>query len=381
MVQLVVNDGTVNSAADAVTITAISNSGTLDDTFDGDGIVGHDYAYGNSIALDSTGNLYVTGYSYTTHPSDGNMTIWKYKSDGTLDTSFNGDGIVMHPMAEGKSIASDSAGNVYVTGYSDNGAGDSDMVIWKYRSDGTLDTTFGSDGTVIHNGAAGGNGTDIGNAIALDNAGNIYVTGYSDNETGNKDMVTWKYRSDGTLDTTFGGDGIIVHNGAAGGDGFDAGKAIALDSAGNIYVAGLSRLSSTEVAMVIWKYRSDGTLYTPFDGDGIVIYNTPGYDDGGINIYYNDAGISIAIDGAENIYVTGYTYDAFNEYGGMRIWKYRSDGNPDDTFDVDGTTIYTNGGRYYSGDSMVLDSAGNLYVAGGYITDALHNEMVTWKYK
>jgi uncharacterized delta-60 repeat protein len=360
------------------------------------------------------------------------MTIWKYKSDGTLDTSFNGDGIVMHPLAEGKSIVSDSAGNVYVTGSSGG-----DMVIWKYKSDGTLNTTFGSDGTVIHNGAAGGNGTDIGNAIALDNAGNIYVTGYSDNETGNKDMVTWKYRSDGTLDTTFGGDGIvvydntasigtaltlnttgnvyvtgysgngaedsdmviwkyrsdgtldttfggdgiIVHNGAAGGDGFDAGKAIALDSAGNIYVAGLSRLSSTEVAMVIWKYRSNGTLYTPFDGDGIVVYNTPGYDDGGINIYYNDAGISIAIDGAENIYVTGYTYDAFNEYGGMRIWKYRSDGNPDDTFDMDGTTIYTYGGRYYSGDSMVLDSTGNLYVAGGYITDALHNEMVTWKYK
>jgi hypothetical protein len=68
------------------------------------------------------------------------------------------------------------------------------MIIWRYDGDGTLDETFGNGGIVVHNGAAGGNDADCGNSIYVDSNGKIYVTGYSKNRNDNYDMVIWKYK-------------------------------------------------------------------------------------------------------------------------------------------------------------------------------------------
>ncbi len=132
------------------------------------------------------------------------MALWKYKSDGTLDTSFAGDSVILssaglYSMAgdrwiEGNDIALDGAGNVYVTGHGLNGSFFMDMVTWKYQNDGILDTTFNGNGIVVHNNAAGGDMQDHGNSIVLDSAGNVYVTGDSQNADGNADMVIWKYK-------------------------------------------------------------------------------------------------------------------------------------------------------------------------------------------
>jgi len=68
------------------------------------------------------------------------------------------------------------------------------MAIWRYNTDGTLDTTFSDDGIVINDSAAGGSSTDIGNALTLDSSGRILVAGYSYNASDNADMVIWRYR-------------------------------------------------------------------------------------------------------------------------------------------------------------------------------------------
>jgi uncharacterized delta-60 repeat protein len=81
-------------------------------------------------------------------------------------------------MIGGNSIYVDSNGKIYVTGYS-NSSSNYDMVIWRYNSNGTLDTSFGNNGIVVHHNAAGGNYDDGGNSIYVDNNGKIYVTGYS----------------------------------------------------------------------------------------------------------------------------------------------------------------------------------------------------------
>jgi uncharacterized delta-60 repeat protein len=119
---------------------------------------------------------------------------------------------------------------------------------------GVLDTTFDSDGIVVHNNAAGGDGWDEGNSIYVDSNGKIYVTGYSRNRSGNADMVIWKYKNDGTLDNSFGNNGIVVHDNAAGGNGRDEGNSIYVDNTGKIYVTGYS-WSGTSYDMVIWKYK------------------------------------------------------------------------------------------------------------------------------
>jgi uncharacterized delta-60 repeat protein len=243
-------------------------TGVLDTTFDGDGIVVHNnaaggngYDEGNSIYVDSNGKIYVTGFSSNGRNDD--MVIWRYNSNGSLDTSFGRNGIVVHNNAAGgngndvgNSIYVDSNGKIYVTGFSDNGSSRyiviCDMVIWKYNSNGSLDKTFGSGGIVVHNNAAGGNGYDVGNSIYVDSNGKIYVTGYSWNS--NFDMVIWRYNSNGSLDSSFGRNGIVVHNNAAGGNGFNVGNSIYVDSNGKIYVTGFSSNGRND-DMVIWKYK------------------------------------------------------------------------------------------------------------------------------
>jgi uncharacterized delta-60 repeat protein len=118
---------------------------------------------------------------------------------------------------------------------------------------GVLDTTFDGDGIVVHNNAAGGNSYDGGDSIYVDSNGKIYVTGRSWNGS-NYYMVIWRYNSDGTLDTTFDSDGIVVHNNAAGGNSYDEGNSIYVDNTGKIYVTGCSYNRSNSY-MVIWKYR------------------------------------------------------------------------------------------------------------------------------
>jgi uncharacterized delta-60 repeat protein len=145
---------------------------------------------------------------------DGNYRL----AIGELDTKFNSEGstpgiVVYNNKGDdddvGNSMYVDNNGKIYVTGFSKNSSGyyyNYDMVIWRYNGDGTLDTTFDRDGIVVHNNAAGGNGNDGGNSIYVDSSGKIYVTGYSYNRRSgdrrrNKDMTIWRYNSDGTLDT------------------------------------------------------------------------------------------------------------------------------------------------------------------------------------
>jgi uncharacterized delta-60 repeat protein len=129
------------------------------------------------------------------------------------------------------------------------------MVIWRYNSDGSLDNTFGNNGIVVHHNAAGGNSHDVGYSIYVDNNGKIYVTGYSVNSSDNLDMVIWRYNSDGSLDNTFGNNGIVVHHNAAGGNSDDGGNSIYVDSNGKIYVTGYSENRNDNYDMVIWKYK------------------------------------------------------------------------------------------------------------------------------
>jgi uncharacterized delta-60 repeat protein len=245
-------------------------TGVLDTSFDGTGILVDDNAAGGtgndegkSIYVDSNGKIYVTGYSKNRN-DNYDMVIWRYNSNGTLDTSFGNRGIVVHNNAAGGSsddlgisIYVDSIGKIYVAGCSRNGGGNNDMVIWRYNSNGMLDTSFGNGGIVVHHNAAGGSGDDVGNSIYVDSNGKIYVTGYSWNGGGNKDMVIWRYNSNGSLDTSFGNGGIVVHHNAAGGSDDDVGNSIYVDKKGRIYVTGYSRNSSwfSNADMVIWKYK------------------------------------------------------------------------------------------------------------------------------
>ena len=213
--------GTVNGLAPGE-LVVLQNNGGDDLTVAQNGLV-----FFTALADGSSYNVTVrtqpTGQTCTASNNTGTISgadvvdvaVECYNAS-TFDTTFDGDVIVEdHDNAASgngsdsdRSITTDSDGKVLVTGYCYNGS-DNDMVIWRYNSDGTLDTTFDGDGIVVHDNAAGGNGSDYGNSITTDSDGKILVTGSSENGS-DFDMIIWRYNSDGTLDTTFDGYGIVV---------------------------------------------------------------------------------------------------------------------------------------------------------------------------
>ena len=380
-----------SSGNDDMSIWRYNSDGTLDTTFNSNGsipgIVVHNSAAGgnggdsgNSITIDLNGKILVTGYSHNGNNYD--MSIWRYNSNGTLDTTFGGgDGIVVHDGAAGgyggdygSSIRTDSSGKILVTGYSYSTNYTYDMVIWRYNTNGTLDTSFSSDGIVVHDNAAGGNGSDYGNSITIDSNGKILVTGYSSSGDYD-DMVIWRYNTDGTLDTTFGGgDGIVVHDGAAGGDSDDKGGSITIDSSGKILVTGYSE-NGNDFDMVIWRYNTDGTFDTTFGSGGIVVHNSAA---GGNS---DDKGGSITIDSSGKILVTGYSKNA-SPNADMSIWRYNTNGTLDTTFDGDGIVVHDSAAGGNSSDggySITIDSNGNILVTGSSF-NGNNDDMSIWRY-
>lgn len=156
-------------------------------TFNGTGNK-NDRAY--AIAIDGVGNVYVTGESDSTisilEKNYDYVTI-KYSSTGvqqwakTFNGQANTDDVAL-------AIALDGSGNIFVTGQSENGTStfpNKDCATIKYDNAGNLQSTS------IYNGTD--NGTDGANAMVIDNVGNVYVTGSSFSTTGQKDIVTIKY--------------------------------------------------------------------------------------------------------------------------------------------------------------------------------------------
>ncbi|MEO0088780.1 MAG: SBBP repeat-containing protein, partial [candidate division WOR-3 bacterium] len=135
------------------------------------------------------GNLYVTGYSYQTDTYEDYTTL-KYDSDGNLLWERRYDG-----QENDEDVATflfvDNDGNVYVTGYSYCYGTSYDYLTLKYDSDGNLLWERRYNGS--------GNGDDVACAVAVDNLGNVYVTGYSFGSGTSYDYATLKYDSDGNL--------------------------------------------------------------------------------------------------------------------------------------------------------------------------------------
>ncbi|MFC1524015.1 hypothetical protein ACFL6N_04410 [Thermodesulfobacteriota bacterium] len=450
--KVLVTGYSVNSAGNRdMAIWRYNANETLDTTFGGDfnpadsipdGFVVHDNAaagdgYGNDVGLaiviDNNGKIVVTGYSERSYTLP-DMVIWRYNANGTLDSTFGGDinpqdgipdGFIVfdHEWSwienGGYGIVIDNNGNILVTGFFDSGNPIIDMVIWRYTADGVLDRTFGADvypadgtpdGFVTHHNAAGGLSVDNGFAIALDLNGKIVVTGSSFNKSGDRDMVVWRYNSNGTLDTTFGGDvrpvdgvpdGFVVHDNAAGGWVMqlnDVGRSLVVDKNNRILVAGASNpypILSTFYDMVIWRYTEDGTLDTTFGGD---VNPADGIPDGFVVqghetgvVWFHNFGNSIKLDSNDKILVSGdLPNSSFNN--DMAIWRFNENGSLDTTFGedlnpVDGTPDgfimhhdAAGGGGDDSGKSLTLDSDGNILVTGGSMNSSGNEDMVIWRY-
>jgi uncharacterized delta-60 repeat protein len=290
---------------------------------------GNDYDAPYGIALDSSGNVYVTGTS-TGDGTGFDYTTIKYNNDGVQQwaKSYNGSG---NGYDAGQALTVDGSGNVYVTGISTAQNGLGDCVTIKY------DTNGDEQWVKVYDGPA--NGTDYGNSIATDGSGNVYVTGSSTGSTTDRDYLTIKYDSSGEQQWA------MTYSSA--GSNVDEGRSVALDGSGNVYVTGTLAYSEGKSSTDDWgtiKYNSSG------DEQWVQIYNGPAN--------MADEAWSIAVDAKGNSYVVGYSH-GLTSGSDLTSIKYDTDGVQQWVQAYDSPKHGTD-----TGFDITLDSKGNVYVCG-----------------
>ena len=189
-----------------------------------------------AVAVDASNDVIVTGYSTGSGNGYDYATI-KYSGAGVplWTNRYNGPG---NGNDEALAIASDGGNNVLVTGYSDGGASSFDYATLKYSSAGLPLWTNRYNGP--------GNGADQANAVAVDSSNNVIVTGYSFGSGSTNDYATIKYSSAGTLLW------ISRFNGSGNPD--DLARALAVDQSGNVIVTGYSTGSGGDYDFATVKY-------------------------------------------------------------------------------------------------------------------------------
>ncbi len=327
---------------------------------------GNDVA--TALAVDNSGNVYVTGYT------DTDTGLYTYNDDyATIKYAPNGDTLWVrryngpgNDYDRAEALAVDDSGNVYVTGWSIGGGTYDDYATIKYAPNG--DTLW----VRRYNGP--GNGNDVATALAVDNSGNVYVTGYSWGSGTHFDYATIKYAPNG--DTLW----VRRYNGL--GNSADYDGRLAVNGSGNVYVTGWSIGGGT-----YWDYAT--IKYAP-NGDTLWVrrYNGPGNGD--------DVTTALAVDNSGNVYVTGNSTGDYATIkyapNGDTLWvrRYNGPGNGNDVataLAVDNSgNVYVTGSsatikylpngdtawiRIRSGNDIAVDDNGNVYVTGGdgdYVT-------------
>ena len=282
----------------------------------------------------------------------------------------------------GLGIAVDAAGNAYVTGETTS----ADFPTTPGAFDTTLNGGFGGDAFVtklsgsgtalVYSTFLGGSGTDFGTGIAVDAAGNAYVTGRS----GSPDFPT----TPGAFDTTFNGiedafvtkldaaGSALVYSTFLGGSLVDQGLGIAIDAAGNAYVTGATLSADFPTTPGAFSTTFTGASYgvgdafvTKLNAAGsALVYSTFLGGSG------SDYGQGIAVDDSGNAYVTGATLSAdFPTTPGAFDTTYHGTGDAFVTkLNAAGTALvystFLGGSGADGGSGIAVDAAGNAYVAG-----------------
>jgi uncharacterized delta-60 repeat protein len=229
-----------------------------------------------AIGVDWLGNVYVTGSSNTLGSANYDYTTIKYSPPGDFRWAMNYNGPADSTDMVNALVLDDS-GNIFVTGSSIGTGTSTDFATIKYTP--LAETVW------IRRYNSPANDSDEGSAIAVDNWGNVYVTGSSKGSVTGYDYTTIKYSPLGeTLWTR-------TYNGPANNN--DIANGIKVDAQGNVYATGYSESTGTGYDYATVKYNSSGSQ------QWVARYNGP--------VNSTDQTEAIAVDGYGNVYVTGYS--------------------------------------------------------------------------
>ncbi|WP_372370455.1 delta-60 repeat domain-containing protein [Candidatus Uabimicrobium sp. HlEnr_7] len=337
--------------------------------------VGHDF--GQAVAVDKDNRIVVAGFSSNrNHGLNTDLAVWRYLPSGQIDTSFNSKGFFIHDNTaggnsdeEGNAIALDSHGRIVVVGRSRNAQRNDDMVVWRLKTDGTLDESFAGRGFAVHHSAAGGNLQDYGYAVTIDSKNRILVTGesYAAGFPPSSQMIVWRYLENGELDASFGNGGWIIQS-----NDWDWGYGIT--TVGDKIIVTGKGLNPT--GMYVWQYLNDGTPDPSFGEKGFIVHNIIKGTD------FGDEARGITIDNAGKIVIAGRNSN-FNLERSMALWRFNNDGSLDTSFNEKGFVSHSNAAKGKGSDSgqgVAIDSFGRIAVAGRSDGPNGNLDVVVWRY-
>jgi uncharacterized delta-60 repeat protein len=333
---------------------AFAAPGDLDTTFGGDGRVttnltrGEDWAFGVAIQP-ADGKIVVAGRA---GGSGGRIALARYNTNGSLDTSFSGDGRVTTDFTSRFDEANDVAiqpadGKIVVAGRAGGSGGR--IALARYNTNGSLDTSFSADGRVTTNFTGR---DDFAFGVAIQPAdGKIVAAGRAGGSGGR--IALARYNTNGSLDTSFSADGRVTTNFTAGDDRADL---LAVQPAdGKIVAAGTANYFSRGARFAVARYNTNGALDTTFSGDGKVTTDFTNSFDGAF---------SVAIQPTDGTVVAAGQAGGGNA-GRIGLARYTTNGSLDTTFSGDGkvTTNFTSG-LDYADDIEIQDADGKIVAAG-----------------
>jgi uncharacterized delta-60 repeat protein len=319
-------------------------AGQLDPAFDTDGIVitslpNSTFAEASGIVIQPDGKAVV---SITANGlTEFDMVLARFNTDGSLDTTFSGDGIVPSPFGSDfdlvRAIALQPDGKIVAAGTV--GISNSKFAVVRFNPDGSLDTTFDQDGIVTTSVFQ----TAGAMAVAIQPDGKIVAGGNARNTSNADFFAVVRYEANGSVDTSFGSAGIVAVDFGL----IDFFNDIIIQTDGKILGVGTGDVSSSTPLLAMIRLTAAGALDTSFSGDGKVAFPMPDISE--MN------SIDLQPDG--RILVGGYIDSHFS------LLRFHVSGALDTTFDGDG--IATPGFANPSRASDIKVLADGKIVAGG----------------
>lgn len=327
-------------------VVRLNTDGSLDTTFSSDGkaVVAFDYGGGGDdratgVAIQADGKIVLVGYCQKPALGDNDIALARLKADGSLDTSFTGDGRKMIGFNNngtgddrGAAIAIQPDGSIVVVGYAQaSGTGNDDFAIARVTPNGTMDKSFSGDGkkTIAFN--VGGTGTDRATSVALQSNGAIVIAGSATATSGDGDFAVARIKKNGSMDKTFSGDGRKMVPFNLGADQEDQATGVVVQADGNIVLGGFAQVSATgDMDFAAARLTAAGELDPSFSTDGkkSIPFNMGGSD--------NDIANGIVLQSDGKVVLVGHalrTDPANTDFAAVRL---DTDGQLDTSFGTGG---------------------------------------------
>lgn len=349
--------GEAKPSSFSFTVIRLNNDGSFDSSFGTNGIVQSSHASGargRGVALQSDGKIVVCGSSWA-GGSNYSALVVRYNANGTIDNTFGTNGFAhLTGLYNSKRVAIQGDGKIVVGGFSSN----DNYGLARLNSDGTLDVSFGSNGYVITQ-MEDTNGTNVASYvedIALQNDGKVVAVGFAVcGETAN-DIVIARYNSDGTLDNTFNGTGIIMEDL---GTCADFAISVKIQPDNKIVVGGHKEtqliVGVPDYDLAIIRLNPDGTKDTSFGTNGYTYVNA------GVEASYNN---DIAIQDDGKILYAGQGANYSTNKFDVLVGRLNSDGSIDNTFGENGYMLYNPTNNESHTSSMAIDNDGKIVIVG-----------------